>query len=56
MTTEAGRAIIFDCEHCGETQFASYTLEQEWYVDRMVMADNIDCEFCGKENHVIEEL
>jgi len=56
MTVKASRAILFDCEYCGETQYSSYALDQEWYEDRMVMADRIDCEVCGKENHVIEEL
>jgi len=55
MTVKAGRAIMFDCEYCGEAQYHEYTLEMEWSKDRMVMADRIECEFCGKENHVIEE-
>ena len=56
MTTEAMRAISFECEECGEIQFADYTLESGWFEDRVVMSDLIDCENCGRENHVIEEL
>ena len=56
MTVEADRAIGFACEKCGEYQYHEYSLDNEWYEDRCVMADRIDCEYCGHENHVIENL
>ena len=56
MTVTAERAIQFECEECGLVQFSEYTLVHGWYGDRAVNEDNIDCEKCGHENHVIEEL
>lgn len=56
MSVNAQKAIKFDCEKCGETQYADYTLEQSWEDDRAVMADNIDCCKCGHTNRVIDEL
>lgn len=56
MTTEAMRAISFECEECGEIQFADYTLVDGWYMGRAVNEDNIICEHCWHDQHVIEEL
>lgn len=56
MPVEAKKAIQFECENCGEVQFSEYTLNHGWHVDRAVNEDRIDCEECGHENHVIEEL
>jgi len=46
----------FECEKCHHGQYADYTLGSDWEDDRAVMADNIDCEECGHENRVIEDL
>ena len=58
MTVDAGKAIWFECGYCGHGQYADYSLDSDWDVDRgaAVMADNIDCEKCGKENRVVEDL
>lgn len=56
MAVTAEKAIEFKCEKCDKFQFAEYTLAQGWYEDRAVNEDRIDCEYCGHENHVIEEL
>jgi len=56
MTVEADRAVGFACEHCGHYQYHEYSLEHNWHENRAVMSDNIDCEKCGKENHVIEDF
>jgi transcription elongation factor Elf1 len=53
---KAHEAISFTCWNCGTEQLAYYTLNPGWYVDRAVNEDVIDCEKCGEENHVIEEL
>jgi len=57
---KAERAIQFDCEQCGETQYFEYTLEHGWCYDdgrsRAVMQDEVQCEFCGHMNHVYQEL
>lgn len=56
MTVEAGRAIWFECEKCTHGQYADYSLDSGWFDGRAVNEDYIDCEECGHENHVIEEL
>ena len=56
MAVEAAKAIWFECEECKKGQYADYTLCSSWEEDRAVMADNIDCEYCGHTNRVIEEL
>ena len=56
MTTKAYKAIEFTCEYCEKRQYAEYTLDHEWFEDRYVNSDWINCEECGKENHVIQEL
>ncbi len=56
MTVEAEKAIQFECEECGRVQFSEDTLCYGRYADRTVKEDRIDCEKCGHENHVIEEL
>ena len=56
MTVEAEKAIQFECENCGHFQYESYTLCSGSFEDRAVNEDRIDCEKCGYENHIIEEL
>jgi len=56
MTVKALKAVFWQCEECRHGQYGNYTLEHSWHEDRAVMADNIICETCGHENHVIEEL
>lgn len=56
MPVTAERAIQFECEKCGHIQYGDYTLDMGWHEDRAIMEDRINCENCGHENHVIEEL
>ena len=56
MTVTAEKAIQFECEKCGRIQFTEYTLTHAWYEDRAINEDNIMCEKCNHDNHVIEEL
>ena len=56
MTTTVEKAIYFRCEYCDHPQYHRYSLEHGWHDDRAVMQDNILCEKCGRDNHIIEEL
>lgn len=56
VTVEISRAIQFKCEKCGHIQYAEYTLTPGWYEDRAVNEDNILCEYCNHDQHVIDEL
>ena len=56
MTQTANKAIQFKCEKCGYIQFSKYTLEYSYFEDRYVYQDHIQCEKCGHDNHVIQEL
>ena len=56
MTVQAEPAIEFTCEKCNRVQYHDYSLDQSWYENRAVMADNILCSYCGHDNHVIQEI
>ena len=56
MAQVAQTAIQFECEKCGKIQFEEDSLDYAWFKDRTVREDHIQCEKCGHDNHVIQEL
>lgn len=49
-------AIFFECVFCGHNQFDMDSLEHQWLDNRVVDADTIACDRCGKDNFVVREL
>ena len=56
MAQVAWPAIKYKCEKCGMEQFEEDSLDYGCYENKAVRQDHIQCENCGHDNHVIQEL